>query len=249
MNRPSNAGAFTLIELLVVIAIIAILAAMLLPELGRAKTRAQTISCLSNTKQLTVAWIMYAGDNRDNLVENNLNNQTDTWIKGYANYYPDDTNTLNITNGRLWPYNTSLKIYRCPADDYKRNNTTRIERVRSFSISGQMNSDVEVNPQYPMWRKYATIQYPGHSGALVFMDESSTTLDDGYFAIEVDNRVWQNCPTDRHDHGATLSFADGHSEIFKWKEPQTGHYSYNQPAKTPVDRDFDRVAPTIATKR
>ena len=240
--------AFTLIELLVVIAIIAILAGLLLPVLSRAKTKAQAISCLSNTKQLTLAWIMYSGDNRDELIQNYIQNQAYAWVQGDVNSRPGDTNVANIKNGKLFPYNTSLGIYVCPADEYKRDGKTKIARVRSFSMSGQMNSDVDwVNPTYPLRRKYSDIIKPSPVSALVFIDEG-LTLEDSYFAIQVDNRVWQNSPADRHDRGANLSFADGHSEIYKWKEPTTGKAGYNAPAKTPVDRDFDRVAATIATK-
>ena len=246
--RAPQAG-FTLIELLVVIAIIAILAAMLLPALTRAKTKSLAISCLSNTKQLTLAWTLYSTDNREYLVPNFLMNQAQAWIIGDVNAAPGDTNVANIRNGKLFEYNTSLGIYVCPADDYKRNGT-RIERVRSFSMSGQMNSDVDwVNPRYPLRRKTSDIVNPPPSGALVFLDESTRTLEDGYFAIQVDNRVWQNSPSDRHNRGANLSFADGHSEIYKWLEPKTGRVYWNEPAQRPVDRDFDRVAATIATKR
>lgn len=246
---PTHLAAFTLIELLVVIAIIAILAAMLLPALSKAKFKAQSISCLSNTKQLTLAWIMYSGDNREQLIQNYLQDQTYAWIRGDVNGAPGDTNVANITNGKLFAYNSSLGIYVCPADDYKRNGV-KIARVRSFSMSGQMNSDVDwVNPRYPIRRKTSDIVNPSPSGALVFLDESTLTLEDGYFAIQVDNRVWQNSPSDRHNRGANFSFADGHSEIYKWREPKTGKVEWNAPAQTPVDRDFDRVAATIATKR
>jgi len=153
-------------------------------------------------------------------------------------------------NGKLWPYNTALGIYTCPSDDYKRNGVERIKRVRSFSMSGQMNSDVpEVNPRYPLRRKGSDIRDPYPSGALVFLDESSTTLEDGYFAIQVDNRIWQNCPADRHNRAANFSFADGHSELYRWLEPKTGKMSWNEPAQKPADRDFDKVAATIATKK
>ena len=247
--KISAVTAFTLIELLVVIAIIAILAGLLLPALSKAKAKAQSISCLSNTKQLTLAWTMYSGDNREELVPNYLIDQKQAWILGDVNSRPGDTNVANIQNGKLYIYNGSLGIYVCPADDYKRGGTTKITRVRSFSMSGQMNADVNVNPTYPMRKKTSDIFNPGPSGALVFIDESSTTLEDGYFAIQVDNRVWQNSPSDRHSRGANVSFADGHSEIYRWREPLTGKTFYNQPALSPVDRDFDRVAAAIATKK
>ena len=117
-------------------------------------------------------------------------------------------------------------------------------------MSGQMNSDVDwVNPRYPVRRKYSDIIDPAPSQALVFIDESTKTLEDGYFAIQVDNRIWQNDPSDRHSRGANLTFADGHSEIYKWVEPMTGKHSWDAPAQKPVDRDFDKIAPTIAVKK
>ena len=243
-------AAFTLIELLVVIAIIAILAGMLLPALAKAKSKATSTACLSNGKQLTLAWIMYSGDYNDKLVPNFVIAGNAWTPAGFdVNALPNATNLFAITNGLLYKFNSSPGIYVCPADDFKIG-SKKIRRVRSFSMNGQMNSDVDwVNPRYPIFRKQSDINNPGPSLALVFLDESTKTLEDTYFAIQVDNRIWQNDPSARHNRGANFSFADGHSEIYRWFEPNTGKHDYNAAAQKPNDRDFDRVAATIATKR
>src|SRR5580658_922060 len=126
-----NAGAFTLIELLVVIAIIAILAAMLLPVLAHAKQEAWATQCKSNSKQLLVAWISYAGDNRDLLAYNIEADAQDFggWCNGVLSdsaNTPDNTNYIYMLggpgNGRppmtitIGPYTKNPGIYRCPAD-------------------------------------------------------------------------------------------------------------------------------------
>ena len=112
--KKSSYGAFTLIELLVVIAIIAILAAMLLPALSKAKQKAYGISCVSNMKQLAIGIVMYGNDNSDKLPLNWVGNNQ-AWIGGRVDNLPDATNTTYITQGALYQYNPNVGVYQCPA--------------------------------------------------------------------------------------------------------------------------------------
>ncbi|MDH7501278.1 MAG: prepilin-type N-terminal cleavage/methylation domain-containing protein [Verrucomicrobiota bacterium] len=255
-----TASGFTLIELLVVIAIIAILAGMLLPALSKAKAKAQAINCMSNLKQLGTAWLMYAHDNRDSLVSNELGT-TNAWIGGNVSAMPGATNKLDIINGKLYPYNSSTEIYRCPTDTRLPSDLRNVpalkgnRRVRSYSMCGRMGgSDNEswvLGPEYKMRRKLSEIQNPGPSQAFVFIEESYETIDDGYFAVKAPGvLIWQNSPTVRHARAGELSFADGHSEIWKWRV-----LDRDQDLDTPVNYagrnstpDLVRVQDAVAVK-
>jgi prepilin-type N-terminal cleavage/methylation domain-containing protein/prepilin-type processing-associated H-X9-DG protein len=225
--RGRSRVGFTLIELLVVIAIIAILAAMLLPALSKAKMKATAISCLNNQKQLTLAWMMYAGDNNDALVPNLLDNPA-AWIGGSVRDLPGATNTIPITQGKLWPYNHSLAIYRCPGDVVSQAGGRAIVRARSYSMSGRMGGSsgaaLNVNPGLRFWAKMSDIRRPSPVDAFLFVDEHETSIDDGFFAVRVmepNNGFWQNTPSSRHGNGGQVSFADGHAQRWRWVEPTT----------------------------
>lgn len=232
-------NAFTLIELLVVIAIIAILAALLLPVLSKAKETAKVTQCLNNMKQLTVCWLLYPDDNQQRLVHNWIYFDglatPDSWITGWVRTLPGTTNQDYIRAGRLFPYNSSLGIYLCP-------DATLLNGyipVRTVSINDRMGGAdtlaANQNPGvwdssgclgsgYPIFKKLADIRSPSPASAIVCVDESENTVDDGMLCLTL--TTWQNSPTVRHSpRGCTFSFVICGSATCQLRDARPCSYS------------------------
>jgi prepilin-type N-terminal cleavage/methylation domain-containing protein/prepilin-type processing-associated H-X9-DG protein len=232
--------AFTLIELLVVIAIIAILMAILMPALQRAREGGKRAACLSNLKQITLAWNMYADENGDKLV-NGATGCTDvsngTWASGIASHANElawintfdnrtwDVQIQGIRTGALWPYLPNEKIYRCP--------TGRRGQALTYSIMFSMNGvgyDWSREEKGVFVKKRTEIR-PNVAQRLVLIDEGFMTSDS--YAVWYKTETWFDNPPVRHGDGVTVSFADGHVEHWRWKGTDTIKHARDYENKDP----------------
>lgn len=236
--------AFTLIELLVVIAIIAILMAILMPALQRAREGGKRSACLSNEKQITLAWSMYADDNDDKLVNGATgctNVEAPAWATtktrwshlnelAWINSYDErdwDVQIQGIKTGALWRYLPSEKTYRCP--------TGKRGQALTYSIMFSMNGVAYdwAREQGVAVKKRTEIR-PNLAQRLVLIDEGRMTTDS--YAVWYKNEYWFDSPPVRHGDGVTVSFADGHVEHWRWRGTDTikhaREYEYKDPLTT-----------------
>jgi prepilin-type N-terminal cleavage/methylation domain-containing protein/prepilin-type processing-associated H-X9-DG protein len=232
--------AFTLVELLVVIATIALLAALLLPALGRATAAGKTIQCLNNQKQMDAFWLMYASDNSDWLPANGETYPPSTtvklWIQG-AFYYPEcSTNAAYLVDPKyalFGNYVRATKPYVCPADQTTVTlGTQAYPRLRSYAMNAYLGwvgewdtrlgpTDTRGRPTYKVFRKHSDLAVAAPGTLFVFQDVNPKSICWPFFGVQMVQDSFFNFPDASHTQGGVIAFADGHVDYHRWRDPRT----------------------------
>jgi len=241
--QANRGRGFTLIELLVVIAIIAILAAMLLPALAKAKAKGHGAVCMSNLRQLHYAFHMYPDDNQGFLVKpGNSGTEQYAWVQGWLDFQPsnpDNTNILQLLDPKkatFGPYLPSAGVYKCPADQSSVTiRGRRYARVRSMGMSQAIGGPgpwlppgttmQDTQKRYKVFVKASDLDDPGPARVYVLLDEHPDSINAGGYAnMMIENPANARIidyPASFHNGAAGISFADGHAEIKRWLDPRT----------------------------
>jgi prepilin-type N-terminal cleavage/methylation domain-containing protein len=235
-----HSAGFTLIELLVVVAVIAILAALLLPVLASAKAQAARTQCLSNQKQLAVAWALYTGDNRESFVLNGADTTQSSakahlWVYGGGHGdWATLTNSqylVGATFAFFGPLLPSALIYKCPADRSSSwyAGTKFVPELRSYAMNSYVGTP-EANTvlpweldtsDYRVYRKSADVVRNAPANLFVFMDVNPASICTPSFGVDMSAETFIHYPSSLHQGLGVVSFADSHVESHNWRDPRT----------------------------
>lgn len=230
LGRSLRRQGFTLLELLAVIATIALLAALLLPILSKAKVKAQRTACASNLRQLGLAWTLYYNENNGYLAESYPLKNPNVWVKGDMSLPTEATNTALICQGKLFHYDQNVSIYRCPSDQGAFVNGSFTPHARSYSMNSFMGARTpdaglippEAGSFVQFFARDSEIRRP--SELWVLIDEDERSINDGFFVTDPSGHIWRDFPAisaHRHNFSFPLNFADGHTEVWRHLDERT----------------------------
>lgn len=252
--------AFTLLELLVIVVIIGVLAALLLPALNKARTLAQRTACMSNLRQIGLAWTLYYEDSSGRLAESYPGGTAPNpyaWVYGNMTNSSEAGSLTLLNRGRFFPYLTTPTVYHCPADQGVLIGDKRTPTVRSYSMNAFLGDrsrfgapvNQAISKNYPaFYSRESDLDAP--SQVWVLIEEDSRTISDGYFLLDPElkkapTRLPSTSP-DRHDYAFGLNFADGHSEVWRFYDPASAKLSSYGSSSAIDSKDFQRLANVTA---
>ena len=224
---------FTLIELLVVIAIIAILAALLLPVLARGKLAAKKVQCINNQRQLASAWVMYAGDNNEQLVSNGeiypASTTTKLWVQGafyYSDSYGNTSYILDPKYALFAGYIRDDHAFVCASDPPTFVvGAQTFPRVRSYALNAYLGWvgpwDTRLSPLFKVFKKHSDLVAAMPGGVFLFQDVNPKSICWPYFGVQMADDAFFNFPSSSHNRGGLVSFADGHVDYHRWVDQRT----------------------------